>query len=129
MQLSGLQWSPDGRLSPLQSLYCVAASGVVVQMGWGPAMSSTSHLLHNLRVLPPAVGVRHCLWVLLGGSSSKGSPGGGEGRISPTRCVSSTLLCHPLNLYCSSTGSISHIARTLVVFGLRQAEEEKQRQQ
>lgn len=55
-------------------------------------------------VLPAAAGVRHCLWVLLGGSSSKGSPrggeagvwggvGGGGGRISPTRCVSS--ICHP----------------------------------
>lgn len=108
---------PVGRSGPLQSFYCGAASGVVVQMGWGPAISS--HLLHNLRVLPPAVGVRHCLWVLLGGSSSKGIPGGGEGRISPTRCVSSTLLCHPLNLYCSSTGSIRHIVRTLVLLGLR----------
>lgn len=69
-----------------------------------------------VRVLPL---VGHCLRVLLlGGSSSKGSPGGGGGRISPKRCVSSMLICHPLNLYCSSTGSISHIARTLVLLRL-----------
>lgn len=81
---SGPQWA-DGRLSPLQSLYCVAASGVEMQMGWGPAMSSSSHLLHvnRLCVLPLAVGVRHCLWVLLSGSSSKGSPGGGGGGLAP----------------------------------------------
>jgi len=45
----------------------------------------------------------------------KREPGGWRGRIIPKRCVSSMLICHPLNLYCSSTGSISHIARTLVL--------------
>ena len=41
-----------------------------------------------------------------------GRGGGGEGRIIPARCVSSVLICHPLNLYRSSTGSISHIGGT-----------------
>lgn len=51
----------------------------------------------------------------------KGAPErrGLEERISSTRCVSSVLICHPLNLYCSSTGSISHIARTSASNGSR----------
>lgn len=53
--------------------------------------------------LRPSGSVSQCLWVLLGSRSSKGSLGGGGGRISPKRCVSSMLICHPLNLYCSST--------------------------
>lgn len=107
---------------PCRALYCAE-----LQMGPTPAISSGLHLLLvvRLRVLPPSgLGVARCLWVLLlGGSSSKGSPGGEERgeRISPTRCVSSMLICHPLNLYCSSTGSISHIAGPLVLLRLRSA--------
>lgn len=117
--------SPDGRLSPLQSLYCVAASCVLVQMGWGPATSLSSHLLHRSSLRPSgSVNVCGCSSVA---APQKGARGGGEGRISPTRCVSSMLLCHPLNLYCSSTGSISHIARTLVLLRLCHVCKQKQK--
>lgn len=124
---SGPQWA-DGRSSSLQILYCVE-----MQMGWGPVMSSSSHLLqvNRLCVLPLSLSVGTSRWQLL-----KREPRGGGGvRISPTRCVSSMLICHPLNLYCSSTGSISHIDGTLVLLGLgsssqtKKKEEEKQRQQ
>lgn len=136
------RWA-DGGLSPLQSLYCVAASGVEMQMGWGPAMSSSSHLLHVNRLRVSSLWASGSVTVC--GRSSVAAPqkgargwGGwrveGVGWISPTRCVSSMLICHPLNLYCSSTGSISHIARTLVPLRLgssscRQTEKQKEKQQ
>lgn len=66
-------------------------------------------------VCPPSVTVCGCFSVA---APQKGAPGGGGVRISPTRCVSSMLICHPLNLYCSSIGSISHIDGTLVLLGL-----------
>lgn len=101
----------DGRLNPLQSLYSVE-----IQMGLGPAMKLT--LVASQQVAcaltgrqGPSLSVGAPPWQLL-----KREPRGGvEGRISPKRCVSSMLICHTLNLYCSSTGSISHIARTLVL--------------
>lgn len=84
---------------------------------WAPAHTCFTSTGCVSSLWPPgSVTVCGCF---LGGSSSKGSTGGGcRGRISPTCCVSSMLLCHPFNLYCSSTGSISHIARTLVLLRL-----------
>ncbi len=109
--------------------------------GWVPCRASTvsQPLVWMCRwagVLPWAqaptcctsTGCESSLWpsgsVTVCGCSSvaapqKGARGGWRGRISPMRCVSSMLICHPLNLYCSSTGSISHIARTFVLLWLR----------
>lgn len=67
---------------------------VCCPMGWGSGPDLELPLVAQAFV-PKANRVRQCLRVLLGGSSSKGRPGGGDGRISPTRCVSSMLLCHP----------------------------------
>lgn len=81
---------------------------VLVQVGLGGTISS--HSVHRRRVGPGSAAV-------CGGSSmtapQKGAPEGRglQGRISSTRCVSSMLICHPLNLYCSSAGSVSHIAK------------------
>lgn len=47
-------------------------------------------------------------------------------RISPTRCVSSRSIWHPLNLYCSSTGSIGRIDGALAL--LRQVCEREKRE-
>lgn len=76
--------------------------------------------MYRLCAVPLTVRVRRCLRVLISGSSSKESPGGGKGRIIPKRCsVSSTLICHLLNLYCSFNGSISHIATTMVSYQIK----------
>lgn len=83
VNLSGLRWA-DGRLSPpAEPLLCCSLWRGDDADGLGschefklPPLCCTS--TGCVVVLPPAVvGVRHCLWVLLGGSSSKGSPGGG----------------------------------------------------
>lgn len=82
-----------------------------VQVGLGGTISSSFHWFQRRGEGPRSVAV-------CGRSSmtapQKGAPEGRglEQRISSTRCVSSRLICHPLNLDCSSTGSISHIART-----------------
>lgn len=78
----------------------------------GGTISSSSHLFHRQRVRLGSVTFCGCSSMT---APQKGAPErrGLEERISSTRCVSSMLICHPLNLYCSSTGSISHIARTL----------------
>lgn len=80
----------------------------VVQMVLG---GTTSSSFHRWCVRPGSVSVCGCSSMT---APQKGAPEGRglEERISSTRCVSSMLICHPLNLYCSSTGSISHIART-----------------
>lgn len=88
---------------------CTASDLWGLQTVLGGTISSSSHLLHRWRVQPGSVTVCGCSSMT---APQKGAPErrGLEERISSTRCVSSTLICHPLNLYCSSTGSISHIA-------------------
>lgn len=107
MQLSGLWWSPDGSLgASAELLLCAEADGL--------GSCHQPQLVVLTSSLSGSVTVCGCSSVA---SLQKGGPGRGgrgEDRISPTRCVSTMLICHPLNLYCSSTGSISHIAKTLV---------------